>query len=268
MIRKPVVAGQFYPQTAVALRKMLNNFISESQEKREATGLVMPHAGYIYSGRVAGAVVSSVILKETAVILGTNHTGGGAPFSIMTEGAWSTPFGEVEIDSDLAKEFLSGSTMLEEDIMAHLYEHSIEVELPFLQFINEDIKIVPIVVSQAALSDYQKLGDELSAIFKKTKKYEALFISSTDMTHYESQRSAETKDRSAIEAILKLDEMLLEKTVEAQNISMCGNAPTSVLIRICKNLGAKKAELIKYETSGTTTGDYSSVVGYAGLIIC
>lgn len=267
MIRKPVVAGQFYPQTPTTLRRMLSSLIEKTTQKVDALGLVMPHAGYIYSGRVAGSVVSSVNLKDTVIIFGTNHTGGGAPFSIMTEGIWRTPLGDVEIDTALAKDFLLGSTMLEEDEVAHLYEHSIEVEIPFFQFIKEGIKIVPIVISQAGLSDYQKLGDELAGVFKKIKTPNALFIASTDMTHYESQNSAQKKDKMAIETILKLDEELLEKTVYSLEISMCGNAPTAVLIKLCKNLGATKARLIKYETSGVTTGDYSSVVGYAGVII-
>ncbi|MDP2921656.1 MAG: AmmeMemoRadiSam system protein B [Candidatus Omnitrophota bacterium] len=266
MIRKPVVAGQFYPQTEASLRKMLSGLVEPVSEKQDAIGVVMPHAGYVYSGGVAGSTISKVELKKTVIILGTNHTGAGERFSIMTDGSWMTPMGEVKIDTEIAESILKESPLLKEDALAHMYEHSIEVELPFLQYLKNDIKIVPIVISQATLSEYRKLGEEIANGFKKVGR-PALFMASTDMTHYESKESAEQKDRLAINAILELDEEKLFSVVKNNDISMCGVSPACVLIGLCKNLGAKKAGLVKYQTSGDTSGDYSSVVGYAGMII-
>jgi AmmeMemoRadiSam system protein B len=266
MIRKPVVSGQFYPQTEEGINKMLAKMIDLTSEKQDAKGIIMPHAGYVYSGYVAGSTISKVDIKKTAIILGTDHTGAGSPFSIMTKGSWLTPLGEVKIDTEIAESILKESVLLKEDELSHLYEHSIEVEVPFLQYIRKDIKIVPISISRADIKDFQQLGQEIAGGFKKIGRT-ALFIASTDMTHYEPKEVAEEKDRLAIDAILALDEEKLFQVVKESNISMCGVAPTCTLIRVCKNLGAQRSGLVKYQTSGDITGDYSSVVGYAGFII-
>jgi len=267
MIRKPVVAGQFYPQTEAGLNKMLAKLIDAGAEKEEVRGVIMPHAGYVYSGYVAGITISKADIKKTAIILGANHTGTGSPFSIMTRGSWMTPLGEAKIDIEIAESILKESTLLKEDSLAHLYEHSIEVEIPFLQYLRKDIKIVPMVISNRDIKDYQRLGKEIADGFKKIGRA-ALFVASTDMTHYESKEKAEEKDRLAIDAVLALDEEKLFNVVKENNISMCGVAPTCTLISVCKNLGAKKAGLVKYQTSGDISGDYASVVGYAGFVIC
>jgi len=266
MIRRPVVAGQFYPQTETSLRKILSGLIEPVSEKQNAIGIIMPHAGYVYSGHVAGLTISKVDIKKTVIILGTNHTGAGERFSIMTNGSWATPLGDVKIDTEIAESILKESPLLKEDTLAHMYEHSIEVELPFLQYLENDVKIVPIVIAQAKLSEYQKLGEDIAGGFKKVGR-SGLFMASTDMTHYESKESAEQKDRFAIDAILALNEEKLFQAVKENDISMCGLAPTCVLLSLCKNMGATKAGLVKYQTSGDTSGDYSSVVGYAGMII-
>ncbi|MFC1666646.1 AmmeMemoRadiSam system protein B [Candidatus Omnitrophota bacterium] len=266
MIRKPVVAGQFYPQTEASLKKMLSNLINTESEKQEVKGIIMPHAGYVYSGYVAGATISKVAIKKTAIILGTDHTGAGKPFSIMTKGSWSTPLGEVKIDIEIAESILKESALLEEDTASHLYEHSIEVELPFLQYLRNDLKIVPIGISRGDIKEYKQLGKEIAEGFKKIGR-SALFMASTDFTHYETKGSAEEKDRLAIDAILDLDEEKLFRIVNENNVSMCGIAPTCTLISACRNLGATKAGLVKYQTSGDISGDYTSVVGYAGLVI-
>lgn len=266
MSRKPAVAGQFYPQIEATLNKMLSKLVDVNAEKQEIKGVIMPHAGYVYSGYVAGATISKVDIKKTVVILGTNHTGAGEPFSIMTKGSWTTPLGEVKIDVEIAESILKESSFLKEDSLSHLNEHSIEVELPFLQYLRKDVKIVPIVISNSGINELRTLGREIADGFKKIGRT-ALFMASTDFTHYESKESAEGKDRLAIDAILALDEERLLSTVQKNRISMCGVAPTCALISICKNLNAKKAGLVKYQTSGDITGDYSSVVGYAGLVI-
>ena len=266
MIRNPVVSGQFYPASSSQLKAMIDRFIDEKAVKEEVIGLVSPHAGYIYSGPVAGAVISKIKFKDTFIILGPNHTGSGKPLSIMTQGVWKTPLGEVEIDSELGKQILATSSYLADDYIAHQYEHSIEVQLPFLQYFKRDFKIVPIILAYATGAIYKEIGKELAKAIKDLNK-EVVIIASSDMTHYEPQESAQRKDSKAIEAILDLNEDELLKRVDELNISMCGYAPTVSLISAAKELGATGAELIRYQTSGDIIGDYSSVVGYAGIII-
>jgi len=266
MIRNPVVAGQFYPESASQLKAMIEQLVDEKAAKEEVIGLVSPHAGYIYSGPVAGRVISRIKFKDTFVIIGPNHTGMGKPLSIMTEGTWKTPLGEVEIDSELAKQILATSSHLAEDYWAHQYEHSIEVQIPFLQYFKSDIKLVPIVLAHTTGAIYKEIGQEIAQAIKDLNK-EAVIIASSDMTHYEPQESAKRKDTQAIEAILNLDEDELLKRVDKLNISMCGYAAVASLISAAKQLGATGAELVRYQTSGDTTGDYSSVVGYAGIVI-
>jgi len=266
MIREPAVAGQFYPASPSQLKEMIQGMVDEKAEKEEVIGLVSPHAGYPYSGPVAGATMSRIKFKDTFIIIGPNHTGVGKPLSIMTEGTWKTPLGKVEIDSELAKQILAASSSLEEDDEAHQSEHSIEVQLPFLQYFKRDIKLVPIIISSASSDTYREMGKELARAIKELNR-EVVIIASSDMTHYEPQEQAKEKDNQAIEAILDLNEDELLRRVDELNISMCGYAPTVALISAAKELGATRAELVKYQTSGDTTGDYSSVVGYAGIII-
>ncbi len=266
MIRNPIVAGHFYPASASSLEAQVRGFIDEKAPKEDVIGLVSPHAGYVYSGSVAGAVMSRIQFKDTFIMLGPSHTGAGRPFSIMTEGSWETPLGEVGIDSRLGKQILTRSRHLEEDHVAHVHEHSIEVQLPFLQYFKRDVRIVPIVFSHAAASVYKEIGKEIAGAVKELRA-ETVIIASSDMTHYEPQESARRKDTQAINAILELDEDELMRRIRDLNISMCGYAPTVALISAAKELGAKRAELIRYQTSGDVTGDYSGVVGYAGIII-
>ena len=266
MIRQPVVSGQFYPESPSQLKAMIGGMVDEKAVKKEVIGLIAPHAGYIYSGPVAGAAISRVKFKDTFIVMGPNHTGRGKALSIMTEGTWKTPLGEVEIDSELGKQILATSSHLEEDHVAHQYEHSIEVQLPFLQYFKKDIRIVPIILAYSSGDTYKEIGKELAGAIKDLNR-EVVIIASSDMTHYEPQESARRKDNKAIEAMLDLDEDELLKRVKELNISMCGYAPAVSLISAAKELGATAAELVKYQTSGDTTGDYSTVVGYAGIII-
>ncbi len=266
MIRNPVVAGQFYPGSPEPLKAMIKGMVDETATKEEVIGLVLPHAGYVYSGPVAAAVVSRIEFKDTFIIMGPNHTGMGKPLSIMTGGTWKTPLGEVQVDAELGKQILTDSSYLEEDRAAHQHEHSIEVQLPFLQYFKPDIKIVPIILAQAGGEVYQEIGRGIAKAVKDLNK-KVVIIASSDMSHYESQESASSKDIQAIEAILSLDGDELLKRVRELNITMCGYAPAVALITAAKELGAGRAELVKYQTSGDTTGDYAAVVGYAGIII-
>ncbi|UCC90131.1 MAG: AmmeMemoRadiSam system protein B [Dehalococcoidia bacterium] len=266
MIRQPVVAGQFYPDSPSQLKEMIRGMVDDKAEKEEVIGLISPHAGYIYSGPVAGATISRIKFKDTFIIIGPNHTGMGRLLSIMTEGVWKTPLGEVEIDSELAKQILATSSYLEEDYGAHQYEHSIEVQIPFLQYFKKDFRLVPIMLAYSTSATYKEIGKELATAIKDLNR-QVVIIASSDMTHYEPQESAQWKDTQAIEAILDLDEDKLLKRVDELRISMCGYAPAVSLISAAKELGAKRAELVRYQTSGDITGDYSSVVGYAGVIL-
>jgi len=184
----------------------------------------------------------------------------------MTEGGWRTPLGEVKIDSSLGKDILKNSKYIEEDTAAHAFEHSIEVQLPFLQYLNPQVSFVPICLSSSTYSDYEDVAHAISEAIKSTKE-KVLIIASSDMTHYEPQSVAKEKDEKAIEVILNLDEKLLLERIQEFNISMCGYVPTVIMLIACKELGATDTELVKYQTSGDVIGDYSQVVGYAGIII-
>ena len=266
MIRKPAVSGQFYPGTASALEKQISLYVDQKAEKKNAIGAVCPHAGYIYSGPVAGATISKIAPADSFVILGPNHTGIGPEFSIMTGGTWKTPLGDAEIDSELASQLLTNSSLLKDDASAHAFEHSIEVQIPFLQYLFKTFVFVPIVVSHAGASTYKNIGSAIAKAIKSSKK-KIVIIASSDMTHYETHESAKQKDAKAIDAILALDVDKLLQTVEKSNISMCGYGPVAIMLAAAKELGAKGAELVKYQTSGDASGDYSAVVGYAGIIV-
>src|SRR4030042_2073397 len=194
MIREPIAAGQFYPGSSDGLRTMIESMVDDRADKVEAIGLISPHAGYIYSGMVAGAVISKIILNDTVVILGPNHTGRGKGFSIMTKGSWLTPLGETEIDKELGKQILTSSSYLEEDHVAHQFEHSLEVQVPFLQYFRPDVRIVPIVLAHASGATYKKIGRELASAIKESKKG-IVILATSDMTHYEPHETARSKDR-------------------------------------------------------------------------
>jgi len=266
MIRKPAVAGQFYPAQKTALRELIRGMVDETAVKEDAVGLVSPHAGYIYSGPVAGAVFSRIKFKDTFVIMGPNHTGIGKPLAIMTEGKWETPLGQVEIDTELAGQILAGSRYLQEDASAHHQEHSIEVQIPFLQYFKPDIRIVPITLGFASDAAYKEIGRAIARAVGDLKR-EVVIVASSDMTHYEPQESARHKDSAAIAAMLELNADELLRRVDELDISMCGYAPTVAMITAARKLGATSAEMVRYQTSGDTTGDYGAVVGYAGIIL-
>lgn len=266
MVRHPVVAGQFYPAQASRLSRIISGMVDDQAEKEDVIGVVSPHAGYPYSGPVTAAAISRIKFKDTFVILGPNHTGMGKALSIMTVGSWETPLGSIEVDTELAGQILTDSRYLEEDDKAHQYEHSIEVQIPFLQYFSKDFRIVPVAFSYHSPAAYKDIGRAIARAVKDTEKG-VVIIASSDMTHYEPQESARQKDNKAIEAILDLDEDELLRRVDEFGISMCGYAPTVALITAAKALGATRAELVRYQTSGDVTGDYSSVVGYAAIII-
>ena len=264
VIREPVVAGQFYSASEDSLKKEVLGYLDEAAEKTKVLGAVVPHAGYIYSGETAGAVYSRLVLPATVVLIGPNHTGRGENCSIQVEGSWRTPLGEVQIDSGLAKGILEKSSFLVEDTAANEDEHCIEVQIPFLQCLRSDLQIVPIVLSECGLDICREIG---KAVADAVRSQDVILVASSDMTHYESADKAKEKDEKTIHAIANLDEEELISCVREFHISMCGYIPSAVVVVACKELGAKKAELIKYTNSGERSGDYSQVVGYAGMII-
>jgi len=269
MIRNPAVAGQFYSGSKESLIKEAGKLILASPEKKEdAIGVISPHAGYVYSGSVAGLTLSSIKPKPIYVIMGPNHTGLGSPFSLSTSDLWATPLGNVTINKTLAEKILKNCSEITKDEFAHIQEHSIEVQLPILQILQENFTIVPIVISSGNIEQYRKIGQAIAKSIKELKlEKDVTIIASSDMTHYESQDSAKEKDSRAIDAILKLDEEALLERVRKFDISMCGYAPAAIMMVAAKSLGAKRALLIKYQTSADVSGDYSSVVGYAGIVI-
>ncbi len=266
MIRQPIVAGQFYPDSPELLKQYLDRYIVKSKQKEPALGAVCPHAGYIFSGGVAGAVYGKLAIPDTVVILGPNHTGIGDPFAVMAEGVWVTPLGEVEIEEKLAALILNETELFSPDVNAHRYEHSIEVQLPFLQYFKKDFRFVPIVLSHTWYSNCELLGNALARAIKNFGQ-PVLIIASSDMTHYEPDKQARVKDKMAIDQILALDPAGLYEVVHTNNITMCGIIPATVMLVASKQLGAQKAELVHYATSGDISGDYGSVVGYAGIIV-
>lgn len=266
MIRTPVVANQFYPGDPGILRQTLSELTpTPSKEKKKALAIVCPHAGYIYSGAVAGETFSKIEIPDDVIIMGPNHSGRGSRVAMMSQGAWQMPLGNVQLNSELGKLF-SDSRVIEEDSIAHSYEHSLEVQVPFLQYLKDTFTLLPFVVSHIPYSDCVTVGKEIAAAVSQYNK-PVLIVASTDMTHYESRKSASQKDQLALSYVKALDPEGLYNTVVGQRISMCGIMPTTIALIAALELGASQAELIRYTDSGETSGDTEHVVGYAGCII-
>lgn len=269
--RTPAVAGRFYPAHREELLREVRAYTSVTEDKRiSAIGCVAPHAGYIYSGGVAGAVYSHLEIPKRCVILCPNHTGKGRPLAIMVSTVWQTPLGEIAPDAEIGPRLLHRFPGLQEDSAAHRAEHAIEVQLPFLQAQKPEINIVPIAVGTSDYDVLRGLGEALADVitaFEENTKEKVLIIASSDMNHYEPDAITRVKDHKAIDRVLALDGRGLWEVVMNEDISMCGFGPTVVMLTAAKLLGATTAELVKYATSGDVSGDYQSVVGYAGIIV-
>jgi len=278
-VRRSAVAGSWYAGTREALKAQIEECFTHGlgpgklpkiAEKgpRKIIGLVCPHAGYMYSGPVAAHSYHSLAIDgkpDIVVLFGPNHYGFGSALATMNEGVWRTPFGDVEVDSEVANEIICESRVVDVDESAHVREHSIELQLPFLQYLyGSAFKFVPISFLMQDLETSREVG---RAVAKALLDKNALVIASTDMTHYEPQEGAERKDKIAINAILKMDEEQLYSAVESYGISMCGYGPVIAMIAAAKALGAKNAQLLCYKTSGDVVGDYSAVVGYASVAL-
>ncbi|MBU1087736.1 MAG: AmmeMemoRadiSam system protein B, partial [Candidatus Omnitrophica bacterium] len=234
--------------------------------KQPAMVIMLPHAGYFYSGAVAGKTVSYVNIPDTVIVLAPNHTGLGQPYSIVQSGVWETPLGSVKICEKLAGLMLANSPLIVEDESPHINEHAVEVQLPFLKYLNNNLSIVPMIVSDFMLSRFEAVGNSLALSIEQFAK-PVLIVISSDLTHYESVQQVKAKDKKVIQSIINLDPEEMFAKVTEENISMCGFGPAAIALFACKKMRAKTATLIDYRTSGDVTHDQTSVVGYAGIII-
>jgi len=272
--RKPAVSGMFYAGTARELKEQIEWCYKHelgpgavprvnSRGLREIVAIVVPHAGYYYSGPVAAHAYNELAddgVPDTAVILGPNHTGYGHPVSVWVGAVWNTPFGEVEINEALARRLLGG--VIEADETAHMHEHSVEVQLPWLQHLYESVRIVPIAMLAQDIETARAVGKAISR-----SDDNLIIVASSDFTHYEPHNIAMERDGSVIEAIVNLDEEELYDRCQRLDCTMCGYGPVASVIMAAKEMGAKRASLLKYATSGDTSGDFSQVVGYGSIVI-
>jgi AmmeMemoRadiSam system protein B len=273
-MRHPAVAGSFYSGTEQGLREQIESCFTHelgpgkvpdrAESTNEIAGLVCPHAGYMYSGPVAAHSFAAIAVSSPAptfVISGPNHSGMGALVSVMAEGEWMTPLGKAAIDEELAKEIVSSSSLFESEERAHYREHSIEVQIPFLQYIFGEIKFVPICMWDQHPETAEEIG---KALAKVCNGRDVIFIASSDFTHYMPKETAEKLDKLAIDAILKMDPKALFSTIEEHDITMCGPGPVMATMFACLNMGYNKARLLKYATSGDVR-PMGDVVGYASI---
>jgi len=261
-IRRPAVAGTFYPGSRESLSRQISGFEVKGECRQRCVGAMAPHAGYVYSGAVAGELYSRIEIPPSVIILAPNHRGPFVRFALSPAAKWQTPLGDVEVDADLAAAIGKAFPALELDAAPHTYEHSAEVQVPFLQHFRPDVKIVPIVIAEHECEPLVELGE---AIAECIRERDVLIVASSDMTHFEDAASAGRRDKMALEKVLALDPEGLHQVVHANGISMCGVSPAVVMLSAARTLGAKNAELVRYANSGDVSGDRSNVVGYAAV---
>ena len=264
-VREPCVAGTFYPADSATLRRFCQTHLHPSASPIPAKAIILPHAGYVYSGQTACKVLSKVHVPERNFLIGPNHRGVGAPFAVAASGEWKTPLGRVPIDSETASSFLEMSHDLSHDDEAHSFEHSLEVEIPLLQTRQPRLKIVPLIVGTLDLDRAREVA-LTCGYFLASFSESFLVVVSTDMSHYESDQATRKKDQYALNAIENLDAEALVKAVSGHHITMCGFIPVYMLLVMKEALGIQKATLVEYTTSAEASGDYERVVGYAGFI--
>ena len=266
MQRQPAVAGQFYPGSPDRLRQALELLVPSEATAQAAIAVMAPHAGYVYSGAIAGETYARVEVPDTVVLLGPNHHGIGHPAALYDEGSWATPLGVVPIDGAFAVRLLKRCPDLAADVAAHRLEHSLEVQVPFLQLRNPRFSLVPLCLAHLPLPNLIAVGEGIGDIVASSAE-PVLIVASSDMTHYEPGEVARQKDERALRHVLDLDPEGLYRTVREGRISMCGVLPTVVMLAAARRLGAVSASLVRYGNSGDVTGDQSEVVGYAGVVI-
>jgi MEMO1 family protein len=266
IIRHPAVAGRFYPGDPRDLGAAIDSYCPAGQTLLPAIGCVVPHAGYMYSGQVAGAVYSGLEVPQRCIVLCPNHTGKGPPLSIMSRGTWETPLGAASIDQGLGDALRDKFPLLMEDTEAHRNEHAIEVQIPFLQMRRPDFTFVPLVLGTGNFEVLEGLGNAIGELLAAQPE-PVLIIASSDMNHYENDSITRGKDHKAIGKILALDAPGLFDVVTREKISMCGFGPAVTMLTAAQHLGATEVELVRYATSGDVSGDREMVVGYAGIVV-
>jgi len=267
MVRLPAVAGRFYPSDPAELSAQISKYLTpeNGSTPRSVKACLVPHAGLMFSGHVAGAVLSSIRIPKKVVILGVRHRPPGSPAAIVSNGAWRTPLGDAEIDRELAEKLRIACPLLTEDAVAHSKEHSLEVEIPFLQVLNPDFHFVPIALGTVHFDSLLSVGEAIGGVLA-AEKQEVLLVTSSDLNHYEDDATTRVKDRKAIEQLLSMNARGLYDVCRKEEISMCGLGPAVAMLTALQILKASTAELIRYATSADRAGDPSAVVGYAGMI--
>ena len=265
MFRKTAVAGHFYPADKGSLERELQGLVRPARDRRRVLGLLAPHAGYVYSGACAGQGYGRTQLTETVIILGVNHRGAGAELAVDGNDYWEMPMGNVEVNSELRSRLLAGSRLFRLDSEAGRLEHSLEVQVPFIQYASPGSRILPIAVAATGLDELLAAGEEIARLFSADASL--MMVASSDMSHYIPAARARELDFKAIERLLQLDAVGLYRTVRDNRISMCGVAPAVIMLSAARALGASMAELVCYANSGDLSGDMDEVVGYASLVV-
>jgi AmmeMemoRadiSam system protein B len=266
MLRLPSVAGKFYPDNPRELSQQVRKFLSteSAPEKISCCACLVPHAGYMYSGYVAGAVFGRIAVPQRVIVLGVRHFPFGAEAALNSTGTWRTPLGDVPVDCDLAMKISRACPLLCEDSVAHQREHSLEVQLPFLQVLSPGCTFVPIALGTIAYDELVSIGEALGNVLSAERN--VLLLTTSDFNHYEEDATTRRKDHLAIERILRFDPQGLFAVCRQKKISMCGLGPTVAMLTALERIGDTSAELVKYATSADVSGDSSAVVGYAGIL--
>jgi MEMO1 family protein len=267
MLRLPAVSGRFYPSNPTELTIQIREYTKtdKARMRGRVKACLIPHAGYVYSGHVAGAVYARITVPKRIVILGVRHYPRGENAAILSSGAWRTPLGDAAIDEPLAEALRAACPLLREDSVAHSSEHSLEVQIPFLQVLQPEFLFVPVALGIVRFEDLVVVGEAIGRVLAASTE-EILLVTTSDLNHYENEATTRVKDQKAIERILALDARGLFDTCRNESISMCGLGPTVAMLTALQSLGGTRAELVRYATSGDVSGDFGAVVGYAGMI--
>jgi AmmeMemoRadiSam system protein B len=271
MIRRAAVAGQFYPAQARQMEEMLREFMPAAAARREAIAVVVPHAGWVYSGHTAGKVYSEVTVPDRVILIGPNHRGTGSDYALWDSGRWEMPLGSVPVAEALAAELLDRCELLVSDSRAHEWEHSLEVQVPMLARANPQVQIVPLLVGGGwpecgGRHRLREIGHSIAAVIRDFGR-PVLIVASSDLNHYEDQETSRVKDRLVLEALTRLDAEALMDRVRDVDVSMCGVGPAYIATVAARQLGATRGEVLEYRTSGDVSGDFNRVVGYGGVVM-
>ncbi len=267
MLRMPAVSGRFYPSDPTELTELIKQQTKPHKNTLPlpAKACLVPHAGFVYSGHVAGAVYARIAIPKKILILGVRHRPPGERAAILSSGAWRTPLGDAQIDEPLAGALRAACPLLREDSVAHSAEHSLEVQIPFLQILQPGFTFVPVALGTVQFADLVAVGEAIGRVLAASSE-EILLLTTSDLNHYENDATTRVKDHKAIDRILALDARGLYDTCRNEAISMCGLGPTVAMLTALQSLGTTHPELVRYATSGDVSGDFSAVVGYAGML--